>query len=459
MPARQAPWRVLRGGVERALEHLLRPPVRRAAALARLTATALVATGLAAAQGAISVSPDEVIGEVGPYVYGANYGPLGVVPIDLFDEAAASGITFLRFPGGYWGDSNDIRTSQVDQLVRIAQLLGGAGISIHTRLLNGTPEAAAALVRYANLEKGYGIGYWHVGNEPSLFPDYTVARLNREWREIALAMLAVYPEIELIGPEPHQWTGLPGSELRDADGVEWLRGFLEANGDLVDVVAVHRYPFPRSTAHPVTTVDDLRQNVDEWTHLISRMREVALEATGRDDLRFAVTEANSHWSATSGGEATNDSHFNAIWWADVLGKLIADGAYMVNYFDLQSPEGRGGWGLFGSSAPRPSYYVYQLYQRFGTELLAASSSEEHVSVYAARRSDGALTLIVTNLNDDARTVELDLGGTDYAFEEALVLDPERSAAAVPDPRSHDGASLSLPGRSATLLVLRHPTQE
>lgn len=405
------------------------------------------------AEGAITVATGEVIGVVGPHVYGANFGPLGVIPIDLFPQAAASGITFLRFPGGFWGDSNDIRTSQVDQLMRIAQLLGGAEVSVHTRLLNGTPEAAAALVSYA-LEKGYDIRYWHVGNEPSLFPDFTVARLNSEWREIALAMLAVDPDITLIGPEPHQWTGLPGNELVDSEGVDWLTGFLAANGDLIDIVAVHRYPFPRSAGNPATTVEDLRQNVDEWTHLISRLRQVAVETTGRSDLRFAVTEANSHWSATSGGEATNDSHFNAIWWADVLGKLIVDGAYMVNYFDLQSPEGRGGWGLLGSLAPRPSYYVYQLYQRFGEELVAASSSAPHVSAYAATRADGALTLIVTNLNDDPRSVALELSGAAHDFEEALLLDPTRSAASIPDPRTDDGARVLLPGRSALLLVLR-----
>ena len=47
--------------------------------------------------------------------------------------------------------------------------------------------------------------------------------------------------------------------------------------------------------------------------------------------------------------------------ADVLGKLIYDGPYMVNYFDLQSSNARGGWGLLSSSGARPSYDVYQLY--------------------------------------------------------------------------------------------------
>lgn len=418
----------------------------------------LAAFGAASAQapaGTVRVDLAAVTGEVGPYVYGVNYGPYSAVPVDFFPQLQAAGLDFIRFPGGRWGDLNDIRPNQLDMLKIYADLMG-AETSIHVRLETGTPEQAAELVRYVNLERGFGVRHWYVGNEPSLYGEhFTVDDLNENWRAIALAMLEVDPDILLVGPEPHQWLGLPGRDLVDAQGREWVRGFLEVNGDLIDVVAVHRYPFPLNSGHPVTTVDQMRENVWEWTHLISRLRSLAEEVTGRTDLRYAVTEANSHWAGLIGGEATNDSHFNAIWWADVLGKLIADGAYMVNYFDLHSSDGRGGFGLFSNSGMRPSYYVYQLYQRFGHELLETSSTAEWVSAYAARRDDGAITLIVTNLGDEARTVALEwLGDGAGGFVEALLLDPDHRAASVPDPRSADGRSMTLPARSAMLLVLR-----
>lgn len=397
----------------------------------------------------IVIDPATVVGTVSRYVYGANYGPLSAIPVDLFDLAREAGITHLRFPGGNWGDRNDIRPFEIDMLMTIARLVG-AEPSIHVRLQDGSPEAAAALVRYANRDNDYGIRHWYIGNEPSLFDDYDVDRLNREWRAIALAMLAVDPDIVLIGPEPHQWTGLADSTPLDPSGRDWVEGFLSVNGDLVDVVAVHRYPFPRSTADPLTTVADLRENSVEWTTLLSRLRALATRVTGRTDLRYAVTEANSHWSATSGGEATNDSTFNAVWWADVLGKLIYDGAYMVNYFDLQSPNARGSWGLLSSSGPRPSYYVYQLYQRFGSELVAASSTEVFVSAYAAVRHDGSLSVIVTNLNDEPRTVALTLTAP-APLQSVLLLDEQHLAAPVADPRSADGTSIDLPPRSVMLL--------
>lgn len=429
-------------------------PLRRlalvACAVAALAASVAVAQGL----GSIVIDRNVKVGTVGPYVYGANYGPLSVVPVGLFDAARASGITFLRFPGGNYGDVNVIRPFDIDMLMTISRLIG-AEPSIHVRLQNGTPEAAAEMVRYTNVQKGYGVRHWYIGNEPSLYADYSVAQLNREWRAIALAMLEVDPDIVLIGPDPHQWTGLEGSTLVDDTGQEWVAGFLEANGDLVDIVSVHRYPFPRDDANPNTTVADLRANSLEWTGLLSRLRAVAESASGRSDYRFAVTEVNSHWSATTGGEATNDSSFNAIWWADVLGKLISDGAYMVNYFDLQSTDGRGGWGLLAANAPRPSYYVYQLYQRFGTELVAASSTEAFVSAYAAIRSDGGLSVIVTNLNDEPRSVAF-TSNEPAPLQTALLLDQHNLAAEVPDPRSAAGATIDLPARSAMLLYFSAP---
>ncbi len=413
---------------------------------------ACLSLGWAAGQPGIEVDATRPLGRVGPYVYGVNYGPLGALPVDLFDEAAAAGLTFVRFPGGAVGDQGDLRPFDLDMLMRVSRLLG-AEPSVQARLRGGSPAAAAELVRYVNVERGYGVRHWYIGNEPSLYDDYDVATYNREWRAIAEAMLAVDPDILLVGPEPHQWTGLEHATLRDPSGVEWVEGFLAANGDLVDVVAVHRYPFPRTVGDPRTTAADLRENAGEWTHLISRLRELATRVTGRHDLRFAVTEANSHWSATAYGEATNDSRMSAVWWADVLGKLIVDGAYAVGYFDLVSSEARGSWGLFSNLAPRPTYFTYLLYGRFGDELVEASAAAEHVSAYAARRADGVLTVIATNLGDVAATVPFAVSPTTYTATGAWLLDQAHDAEPVPSPLDPAGTHITLPARSATLVEL------
>jgi alpha-L-arabinofuranosidase len=103
-------------------------------------------------------------------------------------------------------------------------------------------------VRYANIEKEYGIQYWAIGNEPTLFAaalqeEYDTERFNREWREFALAMKAVDENILLVGPELHQFSANAAGNPKDSSGRDWMIEFLKANGDLVDIVSFHRYPF------------------------------------------------------------------------------------------------------------------------------------------------------------------------------------------------------------------------
>jgi hypothetical protein len=230
----------------------------------------------------------------------------------------------------------------------------------------------------------------------------------RQWAEFAAAMRAVDPDILLMGPDTHQFTGNPATDPRDAQGRDWLRSFLEANGDQVDVVAVHRYPFPTDNVS-TTSIEQLRQNSAEWEQIIPRLRAIVAETTGRE-LPIAITEINSHWSNATGGEATTDSFYNAIWWADVLGRLINHEVDIVAHFALQSSPQMGGFGLLARYEVRPTYYVYQMYRAFGTERLWAESAVPYLSIYAAAATTARLTLMVINLADEAQIVPLQLAG-------------------------------------------------
>lgn len=152
----------------------------------------------------LSVDASQPLGAINPFVYGANYGPWALAPVDMWPMVENSGITYLRFPAGNWGDQNDISEAQLDMFITQARKWKMEP-HVHVRLLNGTPEKAAELVRYANIEKDYNIRYWSIGNEPNLFKDYTVEQFNKDWRPIAEAMLKVDPKIILTGPEVSQY--------------------------------------------------------------------------------------------------------------------------------------------------------------------------------------------------------------------------------------------------------------
>ena len=71
---------------------------------------------------------------------------------------------------------------------------------IHVRYLDRTPADAAETVRYINIEQGYGVRYWAIGNEaPYFYRDETADHYAATWRDFAEAMLAVDPSSQVSG--------------------------------------------------------------------------------------------------------------------------------------------------------------------------------------------------------------------------------------------------------------------
>jgi hypothetical protein len=414
-------------------------------------------TPAAASPGTLLVDPAIHTGTISPYLFGSNYGPWIAVPVDMLPAAYNSGVQAIRFPGGEWGDQNDLKSYHIDPFMDFVEQVGAIP-TISVRLLEGTPEQAAALVHYVNVEKGYNVLYWAIGNEPTLYAghlraggkadDYDTEQFNREWREFALAMKAVDPTIKLIGPEVHQFNDDPNYNPKDSAGRDWMIEFLQANGDIVDVVSFHRYPFPQNIQENAT-IADLRQHIPEWDRTIPYLRSLIQEYTGRD-LPVAITEVNTHYTRAVGTEASPDSHFNAIWLAEMFGRLMYQDVFMVNHWLLTSSGGSGGWGLIGRGEVRPSYYVYQLFKQFGTELLYTDSGIEGVSIYAARRDDGTLTIMVVNAADTEKRGRLIVAGETAVSYQLWRLDQEQ----IPEEAMSiiTTEELALPSHSLSLLL-------
>jgi len=394
------------------------------------------------------------LGNISPNVYGANYGLLNVIPLDLYPAAEASGIRYLRFPGGRVGDTTDIQKFQLDQFIALCKQIN-AEPTISVRLEGGTPEKAAAMVEYVNITKKYGVVYWSIGNEPNLFDDYTTEQHNRDWRAIAEAMLAIDPNIKFIGPDTSQFTGVDSYE-GIAVAHEFLREFLRANGDMIDIVAVHRYPFPQGDAP--TTIEDLHNDVATWGDIITNLRQVVRDETGQD-LPIAFTEVNSHWSSVSGGEATPDSHYNAIWWSGVFSQLINHQVDRVAFFNMQTSDQLGGHGILARYEVRPTYYVYQLYQKLGTVLLQShTDTPRDVLITAAQREDGALTIIITNLTSNTLSRPLYLTNADFDLSvggEYWLFDANNNAVSLAWDSAVTNNVVTLPPQSITLLVVNN----
>lgn len=407
------------------------------------------------------VNPTVSLAPISPLIFGSNYGPWLVVSFDMLPAAYDSGVTILRFPAGSWGDHNDVRTYQIDQFMDFAHKVGAIAM-FNVRLLNGTPEQAAEMVRFTNIERKYNVEYWAIGNEPTLYNSelkgrgetYDTERFNKEWRTFAEAMKKVDPSIKLVGAEINQFSYdyAPGATTNFSEWDEkWFVDFLKANGDLVDIVSFHRYPFPRSNVSGPPSIDELRQNTQEWDKIIIHARELIHQYTGRD-LPIAITEFNSAYDKSVGGEATPDSHYNAIWLADVLGRMIKNGVFMANEWALTAKGGSGSLGLIGQFDLFPTYYVYQLYQKFGNELVYSSSDDPDVSIYAARRADGVLTIIIINLSLEEKKKAIRIEEQAQVQAEAWLFDPDHKAENVGTMEISD--SITIPPQSMTLYIIQ-----
>ena len=406
------------------------------------------------------------LGKISKFVLGANHGPWSDLGVGNLEPAKNSGITFLRWPGGSWGDHNDIRTNYIENYIGTARNIMGAEPSITVRLLGGSPAQAAQLVQYVNIDKGYGVKYWSIGNEPDLFvgedrtwtPEYYANR----WREFALAMKAVDPNIQFYGPEISDFVGdaeLDPRELLyvntkklDVTKRDYLVQFLKVNADLVDIVAVHRYPFPLHSTDNLPSWDQLRDNTSQWDRLIPNLRQVIRDTTGKD-YPVGITEFNSNSSNVASGKTSPDSFYNALWLADVLGRMIRQQPEILAYWLLKNSD--AGHGLMDSFNVRPTYYIYQIYKQFGDHLLASNSDTKYVSIFAAKRDDGALTVILVNLNANEVQKPLMLaGGDSFQLTEAYLFDSKHKAESIAKPDFTNGRDISLPAESVTLYIFK-----
>ena len=131
----------------------------------------------------------------------------------------------------------------------------------------------------------------------------------------------------------------------------------------------------------------------------------------------------------------------------------------------QRPEILAYWMLKNNSAGhalmtnydiRPTYFIYQLYKQFGNHLLAASSDGPMVSVFAARRDDGTVTVMIVNRAPDPVRKRLQLGnGSGFTLSEAYLFDQDHlKAAEVQPPAFKNGDTVEFGGRSVVLYIFK-----
>lgn len=303
----------------------------------------------------------------------------------------------------------------------------------------------AGLVRHWNIEKGYGIRLWQVGNEPDDWTRYwvggTLADFTAYFTTAAAAMKAVDPSIRISGPDLADLYAKAWPERT----VAWKEGFAQACRGQFDDFSWNCY---RS--------DDFSAQV--------RDARATLVATGNGQASLYLAEYN-----LTPGDYDDPGIFTfdgALYLCRAMRSLIANRVDRASFFlwDDDSSLGLFSRRADGSLAPRPMYHAFRLHAGLGRikggVLLPVVGLPEGLGATAVRHADGAgVSLLLAADRPLAGGFDLDLGvtglaGLTLAEGWSLVPGAELQPLAVDGRSVEAGLALRLPPRAITLLVLR-----
>ena len=394
----------------------------------------------------LTVDATQIVRSVDDRVFGVN----AVVWDSAFNTSQtislllAADVRTLRFPGGSLSDEYHWKTntslsntwtwaSGFDALANVARSLHPQ-VFITVNYGTGTAQEAADWVTNANLTRGLGIKYWEIGNE--CYGTWETDRQAVPWdpytyanrvRDYIAAMKAADPAIRIgvvatTGEDSYvNNTSHPAINPRTGrvhnGWTPVMLTTLKALGVTPDFLIYHRYeqgPGQESDA-------GLLQSAQTWPNDAADLRQQLSDYLGAagSGVELVVTENNSVF-ANPGKQTT--SLVNGLFLADSIGNLLQTEFHGLIWWDMRNGQDTGnnnsatlyGWrnygdygvlstpSSFGSSTyyePYPTYYVMKLLSHFargGDTIVRATSDHNLLAIYAARRGDGSLSLLVIN---------------------------------------------------------------
>lgn len=279
-------------------------------------------------------------------------------------------------------------------------------------------EHAIAWVRYANIERGYGVKYWELGNESYLLGHNGAARAEdyaRDFSEFSRAMKAIDPTIQLgaNGPTDKDARGKADGE----DGPGWWQTVLEIAAADLDFLAIHPYPCWKWGSY-----DYYIQHTPDFTQAASQAC-AALQAWAPGEaerIRLHVTETNAadwaasdHYPELTGWPLDNDLG-HALVLFEILGQHLlhpqVDTAQVWNTRWVK-PASKELWNALDERNEfNPTGHAIALWGRHLHERMAPTTSMAQVRVFASASDSGA-DLNVFLINKD-----LSLQPATLAFE-------------------------------------------
>ncbi|HET9130578.1 MAG TPA: hypothetical protein VFO86_06510, partial [Terriglobia bacterium] len=250
------------------------------------------------------------------------------------------------------------------------------------------------------------------------------------YHEFVAAMKAVDPSIKvatnvaLAGNAPSLGSASEG----------WTARVLRAVPNDIDMLTITFYPQQWEKEND----DTLLASTSIYKKLFLQLRSEVQRIVGKakaDSLLYI----NVGYNSVNHSPGPQTLHVvNALWVADMLGTMAEVGTDVSCYWAIHNsfPPRGGDYGYLsseGSNTPNVNYYVFPMFTRhFGSNLVASSSSDPAVSVFAARTGKKLSLMIINKDKSSGKNLECtvkDFQPMDTAA--AWVLDSTRRGVRLP----------------------------
>ncbi|MGA3244318.1 MAG: discoidin domain-containing protein [Bacteroidota bacterium] len=430
----------------------------------------LLVSGLTAAISQVAhvhVDAGKGVATINPWLYGINTarwdeslfpGPTSEMLMsadrDAIEKIKASGITLLKYPGGNDADqyvwnskANNASEMDTDEYIALCRAVGAEPfITIN---FNEPPELAAAWVRYCNLERGYNVRLWEVGDEQwgtwarGHVPPEQYAQ---KYVGFVKAMRAVDPSIKVatnvpLGPHPENW----------AERV------LKAAPDYIDMITFTYFPQLSGKEND----DTLMTTVGRYRKLYTQLRMDIEHAVGPEKAA-SILYVNVGYNSVSHSPGPQTIQIvNALWTADMLGSMAELGTDIACFWALHNfyPPRGGDYGYLsskGSNTPRFSYYVFpMLAEHMKGQALKTTGDTPTLSTYASRMGKTLSVILINKNRKSATSAELQLSGfKPRPLAKVWVLNQKRKNTRLPDLKNvSENFSVKVPPSSLTAVEM------
>ncbi len=311
------------------------------------------------------------------------------------DWIKTSGIKMLRLEGIETTSGTLEQQHQVlEDFVVFARSIGAEPV---LGVRAGFPDEAADWVKFCNLKK-LNIKFWTVGDEPDLYEkkvpnpaynNYTAYDYINDFRADFNAMKLQDPSIFVLGPE------LAFKYSRPQE--DWLRPFLRYDGDIIDMVSLHRYG---ATDNSNLTVKLMGTLLRAEPILLKELRDVVYEntdvyvpllVTGGNLCAVGVTNRQPDFIDPQG-------IWGGLWEANEMALLSEEGFNMGLFTRL-----RGGDGMeyIGEKGPNPAYWVLKMIaNHFSGRIIPAQTQMANLTVFARQNPQNRnVVLLLVNEGD------------------------------------------------------------